>query len=129
MIGYFMGVTFEVNDSRILTPSNMSGQHGSDWSTHNMIGGKGKSQWIGAKLRTYTFDILLRLQEGVNPAEVLETFRKAAEEYKVDYFILGNMPLSDNRFKITSLTDSEHKMLSNGVLVECKLNMTIEEYI
>lgn len=129
MTGYFMGIYFQVNDRRILTPSNLSGQHGSDWATHNMIGGRGKSQWVGPKLRTYTFDLLLRAQDGIDPWEVLRAFQRAAEDHKADYFIIGNKPLSDNRFKITALTDSEHKILSNNVLVECKLNMTIEEYV
>lgn len=129
MIGSFMGVTFQVNDRRILTVSNLSGQHGSDWATHAMIGGKGKSQWVGPKLRTYTFDILLRAQDGIKPWKVLRKLQKAAESHKADYFIIGNKPLSNNRFKITALTDSEHKILSNDVLVECKLNLTIEEYV
>jgi len=129
MIGYFMGAHFVVSDRGILTPSNLSGQHGSDWATHNMIGGKGKSQWVGAKLRTYTFDILLRLQDGVEPWSVLRHFQEAAESHKADYFILGTVPLSQNPFKITALTDSEHKILSNNVMVECKINMTIEEYV
>ena len=129
MKGYFMDTYFTVSDRQILTPSNLSGQHGSDWAIHNMIGGKGKSQWVGAKLRTYTFDILLRLQDGVRPWDVLRHFQQAAENHKADYFIVGNRPLSENRFKITALTDSDHKILSNGVMVECKINMTIEEYV
>ena len=129
MRGYFMGVFFEVNDRRILTPSNLAGQHGSDWAIHNMIGGKGKSQWVGEKLRTYTFDILLRLQDGIDPWTVFNAFQRASEDHKADYFIIGNRPLSQNMFKITALTDSEHKILSNDVCVEMKLNMTIEEYV
>lgn len=129
MIGSFMGVTFRVNDRRILTVSNLSGQHGSDWAVHNMIGGKSRSQWVGPKLRTYTFDILLRAQDGIKPWKVLNKLQKAAEGHKADYFIIGDRPLSQNRFKITALTDSEHKILSNNVLVECKLNLTIEEYV
>ena len=129
MVGYFMGAYFTVSDRQILTPSNLSGQHGSDWATHNMIGGKGKSQWVGAKLRTYTFDLLLRAQDGVSPWDVLRKFQEAAESHKADYFIIGNRPLSEHPFKITALTDSEHKILSNNVMVECKINMTIEEYV
>lgn len=40
-IGSFMGRTFTVSDRRIFTPSNLKGQSGSDWATHDRTGAQG----------------------------------------------------------------------------------------
>jgi len=74
-----MGMTFTVSDRRILTPSGLKGQGGSDWATHNRTGARARSQWIAPKLRKYQFDLLLRAQDGVNPRSVLRHFQRMAE--------------------------------------------------
>ena len=66
-LGSYMGVSFTVSDRRILTPSGLKGQGGSEWATHNRTGARARSQWIAPKLRKYSYDLLLRAQDGVNP--------------------------------------------------------------
>ena len=65
-LGSYMGVSFTVSDRRILTPSGLKGQGGSEWATHNRTGARARSQWIAPKLRKYSYDLLLRAQDGVN---------------------------------------------------------------
>lgn len=50
-LGSYMGQTFTVSDRKILTPSNLKGQSGSEWATHNRTGAKARSQWIAPKLK------------------------------------------------------------------------------
>ena len=64
-LGSYMGVSFTVSDRRILTPSGLKGQGGSEWATHNRTGARARSQWIAPKLRKYSYDLLLRAQDGV----------------------------------------------------------------
>ncbi|WP_418587646.1 phage tail protein [Gemmiger sp.] len=68
-IGSFMGRVFTVSHTKIFTPSNLKGSTGSDWATHEVVGGKARSEWVGPKLKSYTFDLLLRAQDGVPPAQ------------------------------------------------------------
>ena len=70
-LGSYMGVSFTVSDRRILTPSGLKGQGGSEWATHNRTGARARSQWIAPKLRKYSYDLLLRAQDGVNPRSTL----------------------------------------------------------
>ena len=79
-IGSFMGRTFTVSDRRIFTPSNLKGQSGSDWATHDRTGAKARSQWIAPKLKSYSFDLLLRAQDGASPRSTLEHFQSCAEK-------------------------------------------------
>ena len=115
-LGSYMGVSFTVSDRRILTPSGLKGQGGSEWATHNRTGARARSQWIAPKLRKYSYDLLLRLQ-------------RAAEQDVADWFIIGGSPLSPYPFKITDISDEWAVVLHRGAMVECKVTLTIEEYL
>ena len=82
-LGSYMGVSFTVSDRRILTPSGLKGQGGSEWATHNRTGARARSQWIAPKLRKYSYDLLLRAQDGVNPRSTLRRLQRAAEQRRV----------------------------------------------
>ena len=128
-LGSYMGMTFTVSDRRILTPSGLKGQGGSDWATHNRTGARARSQWIAPKLRKYQFDLLLRAQDGVNPRSVLRHFQRMAETNAADWFIVGGSPVSPYPFKITDIGDEWGSVLHGGAMVECKVSLTIEEYL
>lgn len=106
-LGSYMGVSFTVSDRRILTPSGLKGQGGSEWATHNRTGARARSQWIAPKLRKYSYDLLLRAQDGVNPRSTLRRLQRAAEQDVADWFIIGGSPLSPYPFKITVRLDLE----------------------
>lgn len=93
------------------------------------MGGKARSEWVGPKLKSYTFDLLLRAQDGVPPRSTLDYFQRMAESSAVDWFVVGGVPLSPYPFKITDISETWDAVLQGGVLVECKVSLTIEEYL
>ena len=111
MVGSYMGRVFTVSSQRILTPSNLKGSAGSDWANHEIIGKKARSQWVGPKLKSYTMDLLLRSQDGVSPRSTI-----------------GGRPISDNPFKLVSVSDEWDTVLNGGALIECRVSLNIEEY-
>ena len=128
-LGSYMGVSFTVSDRRMLTPGGLKGQGGSEWATHNRTGARARSQWIAPKLRKYSYDLLLRAQDGVNPRSTLRRLQRAAEQDVADWFIIGGSPLSPYPFKITDISDEWAVVLHRGAMVECKVTLTIEEYL
>lgn len=128
-VGTFMGVVFTVSSQKVLTPSNFKGGTGSDWATHDVVGGKSRSEWTGPKLKSYTFDLLLRAQDGVPPRATLNILHQRAESNATDYFIIGGSPLSAFPFKITDLSEEWGAVLAGGEMIECKVSLTIEEYL
>lgn len=75
------------------------------------------------------FDLLLRAQDGVPPRSTLDYFQRMAESSAVDWFVVGGVPLSPYPFKITDISETWDAVLQGGVLVECKVSLTIEEYL
>lgn len=128
MVGSFMGRVFTVSSRKIFTPSNLKGSAGSNWVSHDIIGRKARSQWVGPKLKSYTMDILLRAQDGVSPRSTLDFFQRMAESQQVDWFVIGGRPISDNPFRLVSVSDEWDAVLNGGALIECKVSLTIEEY-
>lgn len=128
-VGIFGDVIFSVGRPRTLTLSNFKGTSGAKWVDHEVIGRKAKSEYIAPKLMEYTCDILLDADHGVNPRKMLNRLKQMTENGEVHYFIIGFAPLSKNRFTITSMSDSWDAVIKHGLLVQCKVNLTIKEYV
>mgnify|MGYP000232225343 CR=1 FL=1 len=128
-VGCFGGLVFSVDSNKVFTMQDIQGSTGSDWATHNRTGARARSQWIAPKLRKYQFDLLLRAQDGVNPRSVLRHFQRMAETNAADCFIVGGSPVSPYPFKITDISDEWGAVLHGGAMVECKVSLTIEEYL
>ena len=128
-IGSFMGVAFTVSDMKILTPSGLKGSTGGDWAVHDLIGRKSRSQFVGPQLKSYSCELLLRAQDGVNPRSVLRHFQEKAENGYTDWFVVGGTPLSPYPFKLVSVSDEWNAVILDGALIECKVSLQIEEYL
>lgn len=128
-VGTFMGMVFTVSQQKLLTPSNFKGSTGSDWATHDVVGGKSRSEWTGPKLKSYSFDLLLRAQDGVPPRATLSVLQQRAESCATDYFVIGGRPLSSFPFKITDISEEWGAVLAGGEMIECKVSLTVEEYL
>lgn len=122
-------MVFTVSDMKILTPSGLSGQTGSEWASHSRAGRKARSQWTAPKLKKYQFELLLRAQDGVDPRSVLKKLIKKAETNAADEFVIGSSPLSRHPFRITELSDEWSAVMRGGKMTECKVSMTVEEYV
>ena len=128
MVGSYMGRVFTVSSQRILTPSNLKGSAGSDWANHEIIGKKARSQWVGPKLKKLHHGPPSALTGRRKPRSTLDYFQRAAESQMVDWFIIGGRPISDNPFKLVSVSDEWDTVLGGGALIECRVSLTIEEY-
>lgn len=128
-VGSFMGKTFTVSDKKIFTVSKLTGSSGTDYAQHNRPGLKPTSQYLSPKLDSYDVEILLRAQDGVRPRATLEYFKQKLEEGKADYFIIGTKALSTNRFIIKDISDDWQSVIADGLAIEIKFTMTIEEYL
>lgn len=128
-VGTYGDVVFSVGHLRVLTPSNVSGEIGADWATHEVVGGKSRSQYIGPALRTYQMDLKLSASFGVNPRMMLTRLHEMCENGEVHYLIIGPAPLSTNKFKLTSLSETWDVIARMGILTECTVTASFEEYI
>lgn len=128
MTGTLGDVFFTVNSDRIMTPSDVSGTSGSDWASHDLVHDKPKSEWIGPKLQTYKFKILLRSQDGIYPWKEMKKLQAMAEGNGAYYFILDGTAVGYKPFKVVS-ADVDWKAVQYGYLTECEMSIELEEYL
>lgn len=128
-IGCFGELVFSVSSRRIFTPDGISGSTGSEWATHNVIGGKPKSEMTGAKLKKYKFTVTLDSKLGEPPRIMLALIHKMVEEGRVDYLIIGSTPVGMCQYKMTDVSEEWECVVAGGKLVRCKVEITLEEYV
>lgn len=122
-------ITFEVSSSKVLTFDQMQRSVKGRWATHDVIGGKVKSEFLGADVASITLPIYLSSMHGVRPRRTIELINDAIESGQYFTFVIGGRAVGRYQWRITSSSETWDKVILNGILVEAKLTLTLEEYV
>lgn len=122
-------ITFEVSSSKVLTFDQMQRSVKSRWATHDVIGGKVKPEFLGADVASITLPIYLSAMHGVRPRRTIELINDAIESGQYFTFVVGGRAVGKYQWRITSSSETWDKVILNGILVEAKLTLTLEEYV
>ena len=118
-------ITFEVSSDKIQTFNSLS----REVTTHDVIGGKARSEFLGADLSDMSFSITLSANHGVRPRDTLERIEQAVENGEHFPFVLGGKMIGKYDWKITSVSESYDKIIADGCVVQAKVNITLQEYL
>lgn len=129
MIGYFGPVKFETSDKRIVTFSNLNRSSTSRVSTHDNIGRKPTSEFLGPNLDAVTFTVSLNATQGVNPRKMAENFLIMNRSGEVHPLVIGGKGLGIDKWIITSVSQAWDTVFNRGQLYSCKVDLTLQEYI
>lgn len=130
MIGNFGSrIVFETSDRKILTFSGLSQKVSGKYSKHSIIGQKDRPEFTGPGSRSVSFKILLDVNLGIRPQDIIENIEDAIEQGEVEYLVIGGKPIGKNRFYISSVSETMDVVLSNGGIARATLSITMEEYI
>ena len=122
-------ISFEVSSSKVLTFDQMQRSVKGRWATHDVIGGKVKSEFLGADVASITLPIYLSAMHGVRPRRTIELINDAIESGQYFTFVVGGRAVGRYQWRITSSSETWDKVILNGILVEAKLTLTLEEYV
>lgn len=130
MIGNFGSrIVFETSDRKILTFSGLSQKVSGKYSKHSIIGQKDRPEFTGPGSRSVSFKILLDVNLGIRPQDIIKNIEDAIEQGEVEYLVIGGKPIGKNRFYISSVSEAMDVVLSNGGIARATLSITMEEYI
>lgn len=127
-VGIFGDVVFSVGHLRVLTPSNFKGKIEANWAEHEVLKGKAKPEFLNPKLREYECDILLDSSLGVNPSRMKNRLEEMVENGELHYLIIGFAPVSKNKLRVTSMSESWDVVQRHGLLMQCKVSLMLKEY-
>jgi hypothetical protein len=129
MIGSFGDVVFETSDTRILTFSGFKLDASARYGSHELIGLKPRTEYLGPGLLQVSFTITLNGALGVKPREEMESWVNYAEIGQAEYLILGGKPVGENLWIVKSVSQAWDTIWSAGELYSGKIDVSLEEYI
>ena len=130
MIGNFGSrIVFETSDRKILTFSGLSQKVSGKYSKHSIIGQKDRPEFTGPGSRSVSFKILLDVNLGIRPQDIISNIEDAIEQGEVEYLVIGGKPIGKNRFYISSVSEAMDMVLGNGGIARATLSITMEEYL
>lgn len=129
MIGYFgKDIIFETSDERIMNFSNFKRDIASRWASHETIGIKPKTEFIGPGLDAITFTVNLNGNNGVKPREEMNKWLECARVGKAETLVVG-VALGVDKWVVKSVGQAWDVILNHGELFSGKVDVSLEEYI
>lgn len=127
-IGYMGSITFFSSDSFLLTPSNISRSGSARWADHDLVLKKPVSQFVGQSLEELSFKIQLIAHHGVTPDTQLKKLRQMRDTGQVFPLVLGGRPVTQNYWRIESLSEGDCYYNAYGKLTQCTVDVSLKEY-
>lgn len=120
-------ITFKTSDKKILNYDNFSREITGRWVTHDPIGKKTKSEYLGAGHGTITFTIELNAMLGVKPWKVMHEMRKATVNGKVYPLVIGKHRVGKRKWYISRMSEMHNIVLVGGAIFSATVELTLEE--
>lgn len=121
-------IIFEVSDKQVLTFYEMTREISGRWATHDVVGAKPKTEFLGAGLQTASLTITLSAALGVKPRAVLEAVEAMVEAGTAEYLILGASPVGKNPFRLVGSSETWDSIYNRGELAKATMTISLEEY-
>lgn len=129
MIGFFGDIIFETSDKRILNFAGLKRDVESRIATHEIIGKKPATEYIGPGLQKVTFTVTLNGNHGVKPRAEMERWLAKVESGEVATLAIGGKPLGTDKWIVRSVSEAWDTVFNGGELFSGKIDVTLEEYI
>lgn len=127
-IGYMGPVVFIVSSHYLLTPSEYQRSGEARWETQDLILRKPVSQFKGPGLEKISFKIQLRKDHNIDPEQQLKTLRRMRDQGAVFPLIIGGRPVTQNYWRLDSLSEDQNYYDPLGKLICSTANVTLTEY-
>lgn len=121
-------IVFEVSAEQVLTFESLSREIAGRWATHEIIGAKPKTEYLGPAAQTANLTIRLSAALGVKSRAMLETIEEMAETGAAEYLIIGGRMVGQNRFYIESASESWDRIYNRGELAAASVTLNLGEY-
>lgn len=129
MIGYYGDIIFETTDKRILTFTNLQRSSAGRWASHEVIGRKPASEFLGPGLDKVTFTITLNGLYGVKPRHEMERWLIKERDGTAEFLFVGGKGLGVNRWVVKSVSQVWGAVLNRGEVLSGKVDIELEEYV
>lgn len=128
MIGYFHDLIFETSDKKVITFQDMKREANAIYEDHACIGQKPQSEFLRPDLDTVSFQIILHTKLGIDPKTEADKWLDYCRRGVVGTLCIG-VPIGVEKWTIRSVSQQWNRILNNGKLIYCTVDVTLKEYI
>lgn len=128
VVGTLGSVIFEVSDRKALVIQSLSKNNKGRWTTHNVLRGKPKAEFLGPELQSVTLTAYLSANLGIKPQQILQKLRKMAENGEAHMLVIGGKPVSSRPFRVISTSEEWDTVMAGGELIKATVSVNLEEY-
>lgn len=129
MIGYYGDIIFETSDKRILNFTGLRVDTEGRFATHEIIGKKPVTEYIGPNLQKISFTVNLNGNHGVKPRAEMERWMEKVESGEAEVLVIGGKPLGSDKWIVKSISETWDTIFNGGELFSGKVEVSLEEYI
>ncbi len=122
-------IVFETSDRRILTFSGMTRKVSGKYTKHSISGQKDRPEFTGPGNSSLNFKILLDVSMGIRPRDIIARIEEAVENGETEYLVIGGRPIGENKFYISSVSETFDVVLNHGEIARATLQVSMEEYL
>ncbi|MEI6857076.1 phage tail protein [Psychrilyobacter sp.] len=121
-------VSFDGTNNKILNFSDLKLSGGANYEEHKRRGLKPALEFIDLKTDVVNLKITLRTDFGVNPLEIAKKLNSYKNTGEVLKFLLGNKPVGNGEFVITSCNYGYEYITNNGLVRNLDVSLSLKEY-
>lgn len=122
-------IIFETSDRKILTFSGMTQKVSGKYAKHSVSGQKDRPEFTGPGNRNVSFKMLLDVNLGICPKDVISRIEEAVENGETEYLVIGGRLIGQNKFCISSISEALDVVMSHGEIARATLQVSMEEYL
>lgn len=122
-------IVFEVSSDKVLTFGKLQQTVKGRWTTHEIIGNKPESEFLGPGQRVGNLPIFLTVNHGIRPRSTIEKIEKAVENGTPFTFVIGGKKIGSHKWVISDMSETWDEIIKDGVLVSAHLTLNLAEYV
>lgn len=122
-------ITFQVSSKKVLTFHDMQRTSRGRWASHEIIGKKARSQFLGPDLQQITLPIFLSSMHRVKPRKTIDRILKAIEKGTPYTFVIGGKKVGKYQWVVENMSDTWNEIIEDGRLVAANVTLTLREYV
>lgn len=122
-------ITFEVSSNKVLTFKKLTKATKGRWATHELIGQKPKSEFLGPDQGNLSLSIYISATHGVRPRATLESINDAVENGTPLTFVVGGRQIGNSQWVITDCSETWGTVIKDGKLITANVTLTLKEYV
>lgn len=123
--GLFGVIPFITSEAACLTFKDLKVERSTRWATHDVIGKKPVTEYIGPGLTEVSFNIQLNSMLGTPPLAALIQLKKMLEKKQAERLLIG--PDYLGKFVIESIGEERKYHNNFGICVSAEVSITLKE--